>query len=274
MLWSRHWLLFAVAFLLLSASSSLAQLWQEETIVQFLRNKPRAYFTHLFSRGGFRVGMEVGVADGRYPELFLMQTKNISGMEWHMVEPFPNNNLVSRYGRIPGRDAPTLPSLSWKRKKLGENVKIMFHEKMSSDKSFLHDISSVVFDFIYLDGAHDYENVKGELADLWKFVRPGGVLAGHDYCNYGEPSLQCRGCDDIPKCVEYTEYGLKHGKKKKRRGANQNGVVMAVQEWLVHTEPLLTLRHTVENLLESLSQLMDWIMMLLLQTLTTHLGLL
>lgn len=36
-------------------------------------------------------------------------------------------------------------------------------------------------DLVYLDGAHDYENVKLDIAAWWPLVRPGGILAGDDY---------------------------------------------------------------------------------------------
>jgi Methyltransferase domain len=37
------------------------------------------------------------------------------------------------------------------------------------------------FDFVYIDARHDYESVKEDLEAWCGKVRPGGVLAGHDY---------------------------------------------------------------------------------------------
>jgi len=36
-------------------------------------------------------------------------------------------------------------------------------------------------DFVYIDARHDYESVKEDLAAWCAKVRPGGILAGHDY---------------------------------------------------------------------------------------------
>ena len=36
-------------------------------------------------------------------------------------------------------------------------------------------------DFVYLDARHDYESVRDDLAQWFPKVRPGGILAGHDY---------------------------------------------------------------------------------------------
>jgi hypothetical protein len=36
-------------------------------------------------------------------------------------------------------------------------------------------------DFVYLDARHDYESVRADLAAWHPKLRPGGILAGHDY---------------------------------------------------------------------------------------------
>jgi hypothetical protein len=37
------------------------------------------------------------------------------------------------------------------------------------------------FDFVYIDARHDYDSVKEDLGAWCAKVRPGGILAGHDY---------------------------------------------------------------------------------------------
>jgi hypothetical protein len=37
------------------------------------------------------------------------------------------------------------------------------------------------FDFVYIDARHDYESVKEDLEAWCSKVRPGGIMAGHDY---------------------------------------------------------------------------------------------
>lgn len=36
-------------------------------------------------------------------------------------------------------------------------------------------------DFVFIDAAHDYENVLADIRAWWPKVKPGGVLAGDDY---------------------------------------------------------------------------------------------
>jgi hypothetical protein len=52
------------------------------------------------------------------------------------------------------------------------------------------------------------------MKNYWSLLRLGGVLAGHDFCNYGEKSNnigpQLR---SIPLCGFYTNFGIKKYKK-------------------------------------------------------------
>ncbi len=36
-------------------------------------------------------------------------------------------------------------------------------------------------DFVWIDGAHDYETVRADIAAWWPLIKRGGILAGHDY---------------------------------------------------------------------------------------------
>jgi hypothetical protein len=53
-------------------------------------------------------------------------------------------------------------------------------------------------DFVYLDARHDYESVKEDLEHWFDKVRPGGILAGHDYVDgtWGELSFGVKSAVD------------------------------------------------------------------------------
>ena len=69
-------------------------------------------------------------------------------------------------------------------------------QALSVDRALLKAVPQNSVDFVYLDGAHEYGNVGREMEPYWNMISPGGMLAGHDYCSYGETELPCNGCQN------------------------------------------------------------------------------
>lgn len=64
-------------------------------------------------------------------------------------------------------------------------------------------------DFVYIDANHGYEHVRRDLAAWYPKVRPGGIIAGHDYYNaiVDERLHPIRFGEFEPKLL--TSYGVK-----------------------------------------------------------------
>jgi len=41
------------------------------------------------------------------------------------------------------------------------------------------------FDFIFIDGAHDYDSVRYDIKVAFSALKPGGFLCGHDFHSEG-----------------------------------------------------------------------------------------
>jgi predicted O-methyltransferase YrrM len=41
--------------------------------------------------------------------------------------------------------------------------------------------AGLTFDLVYIDGDHEYQSVKADIAATLPLIKPGGVLAGHDW---------------------------------------------------------------------------------------------
>ena len=61
-------------------------------------------------------------------------------------------------------------------------------------------------DFVYLDAGHDYASVLEDLQAWAPKVRPGGMLAGHDYWNGSSEAVPIYG---VKKAVD--EFARKRG---------------------------------------------------------------
>jgi predicted O-methyltransferase YrrM len=57
---------------------------------------------------------------------------------------------------------------------------IQIHQGMSID--VLHSFPEAYFDWVYIDTDHSYETTLAELRAAAPKMRPGGIIAGHDFC--------------------------------------------------------------------------------------------
>eukprot|EP00398_MALV-I-01_sp_L67-1_P000825 gene825-92_t len=213
----------------------------EMNFIGYMKAHPnRAYFANLFFEGGFSSFAEVGVAGGRFSEHMLIHGRL---EKLYLVEPEPEK-FASRYSTNPA-DADAFST--WKSRGIGKNTDITVLPYFSLDERVLNAIPLNSVDLIYLDGAHDYNNVKKELEPFFARVAPGGMLAGHDYQFKGEfEPLPCNNCETVPGPRPYTDYGRTQGHRPEGNASSQQGVVRAVQEWLLQ-HPELTIHYTDEN---------------------------
>ena len=121
---------------------------------------------------------EIGVAQGNFSKSIL---KICEPVELHLIDPW-NYDADVRYSEE-----------SFKR--IGLTLKdaismgqVVLHRGYSFD--VLPKFGDDYFDWVYIDGAHDYDSVRNDLHMCRRVVKRSGLIAGHDYVRWGSPTTR------------------------------------------------------------------------------------
>lgn len=131
----------------------------------------------LFRGLEFQVGAEIGVERGLFSEVLCQGNP---GVQLHCVDAWQaysgyrdhvsQTKLNGFYEEAQARLKPYRAQL-WR----GFSLDMV---KYFPDASL---------DFVYIDGNHEFQHVVNDLAEWSKKVRPGGIIAGHDYARHDYP---------------------------------------------------------------------------------------
>lgn len=106
--------------------------------------------------------------------------------------------------------------------KRGEYSEVLLKAR---DAARVFQINDKLLDFVYLDGAHDFQNIANDICEWSKVLRPGSILAGHDYVRrtHGRDGGPNTSHHIVPVVKAYTEaFGIDPwfllGRKQARPG--------------------------------------------------------
>jgi hypothetical protein len=141
----------------------------------------------LFAELGFKSGAEVGVEQGRYSDVLLRANP---GLKLYCVDAW------ARYKGY--RDHVNQEKLDGFLRATEERLRpfdavICRGYSMDVVKRFKRES----LDFVYIDGNHTLPYV---VQDIWQWsgrVRPGGIVAGHDYNEHPAGRYQCHVVDAV-----------------------------------------------------------------------------
>lgn len=127
----------------------------------------RDVLAKVFAEAGFTKGVEIGTKRGDYAKLLCNANPNL-----HLtcVDPFFAYGGVNQaYQDKMREDAARNLEMC--------NVTMLKKTSMEA----LHSFSDESLDFVFIDGAHDYDNACVDLI-FWAYkVRPGGIISLHDW---------------------------------------------------------------------------------------------
>ncbi len=124
------------------------------------------YFEKNALKGNNLVGVEIGVNSGEH-SYSMFKTGKVKKL--YLIDPY------KEYYEMDNLDIAKEQAYDLLK---DENV-LFIYEK---SENVINDIPDKL-DFVYIDGAHDYENVKKDIKNYWGKVKVGGVFGGHDIAN-------------------------------------------------------------------------------------------
>jgi hypothetical protein len=131
----------------------------------------------LNARGLLGKGVEIGVKTGKYSEELL---RNWHGEELISIDPWMSvdwDEYVDR-SNVSQDEFERYYQITRERLAHHGDRSTIWRTTSVEGAKFVPDHS---LDFAYIDARHDYESVKEDIAAWCAKVRPGGILAGHDY---------------------------------------------------------------------------------------------
>jgi len=134
---------------------------------------PRAFQKYNLMEKEDLVGVEIGVYEGDNSFSLL---KRSSIKKLYLVDPYKSYTSLFYPGGVSEDELDIIE----KREKLqlSKFNEIVWVREKSDDA--LNKIPNDL-DFVYIDGNHSYEYVKKDIENYYDKLKPGGLLAGHDF---------------------------------------------------------------------------------------------
>jgi SAM-dependent methyltransferase len=135
----------------------------------------------LFNALGFTKGVEIGTWKGEYAETLC---KLAPSVDLTCVDPW---KAYAGYFDFTGLEQVQYDNVYKRTAKRLSKYNARLLRKTSGEA--LADFADASLDFVYIDGNHELSYVVFDLVNWARKVKPGGIIAGHDYLrltnNYG-----------------------------------------------------------------------------------------
>lgn len=156
-------------------------------------------------------GVEVGVFEGYFSERILTDSKL---NRLYSIDPwreFSKSEYPDRANTKQSELDARFEQVSERLERFGERSKILRTTSKEAAKQF----APASLDFVYIDANHTFEGCLADLQSWWPKLRPGGLIAGDDYCdgvlsgtNYGVKSAVSTFFNELDQPFQHTYQAL------------------------------------------------------------------
>jgi len=133
------------------------------------------------------IGAEIGIWKGNFSKKIL---RTVQPKKLHLIDPYlyqeAENYQRALYGGQSGSQKVLDDIYNSVREKFKGEIaagQAVMHRKLSEETA--QEFADEYFDWIYIDGDHQYEFVKKDLESFYPKVKAGGLIAGDDYDDAG-----------------------------------------------------------------------------------------
>lgn len=163
-------------------------IWEGKVGTYWISNEAIAFFDILLEHKKNQYFLEIGSFDGVVVSVLAEKHPNA---KYYALDAFKEGH---------GTDSGNLDSFIHNTKDLSN---IILLKGLSFD--ILPVLRDRVFDIIFVDGDHAYESVKSDVGMCYRLLKPGGVMAMHDYFNIADTK---RAIDEFAQRNNITLSGL------------------------------------------------------------------
>lgn len=137
------------------------------------------------------VGVEVGVEKGWFSRTICMANP---GIKLYGVDPWKKQKYDrKRYTKEIGEE--------FREKAIRRMAGFDWTPVQKLSVEAAKDFEDESLDFVYIDAAHDYENVSNDLKAWYPKVKIGGIMSGHDYSKYRDHFDVIRAVDEFVEAL-------------------------------------------------------------------------
>ncbi|KAL3904778.1 MAG: hypothetical protein SGILL_009937 [Bacillariaceae sp.] len=130
---------------------------------------------------GFTDGIEIGVQKGDNTRTILTQWPSCKSFK--LVDLWQQQENYKDFANVDNNKQEALFEKTKQNLKTWENKTEYFRMYSTEAAKKIDDHSA---DFVYVDARHDYCGAMEDMQAYWPKIRPGGIMAGHDFLNNAE----------------------------------------------------------------------------------------
>lgn len=134
----------------------------------------RNQLAELFNELGFTEGAEIGVESGAFSEILCKANPKL---HLSCIDAWTTYRGYRDYTK-----PETIATFYENAQKTLSQYNTTLIRKFSMDA--VKDFKDESLDFVYIDGNHTFQFVTNDICEWSKKVKPGGIIAGHDYHTY------------------------------------------------------------------------------------------